>query len=112
MVRRSVEPSGGGPAKRRAFRWWSGEVPAVVEEEQGGKSEVAIAPLAYMGFRPCPYDIINYRRVPYPSVPWNPLFSDEFSTDGNKQPNSPSFIASTAPLVPLTISSSSYRPTL
>ncbi|KAL0905805.1 hypothetical protein M5K25_024243 [Dendrobium thyrsiflorum] len=38
VVRRTVGPSGGGPANCRAFKWWSGGTPVVVEEEQGGKS--------------------------------------------------------------------------
>ncbi|KAL0911389.1 hypothetical protein M5K25_019526 [Dendrobium thyrsiflorum] len=49
VILRNVGPSGGGPTERRAFRWWSGggsgelwrwfgRTPAVVEEEQGGKS--------------------------------------------------------------------------
>ncbi|KAL0910613.1 hypothetical protein M5K25_021613 [Dendrobium thyrsiflorum] len=40
----AVGPSGGGPAKCRAFMWWSGGTPAVVEEEQGGKSGLRSLP--------------------------------------------------------------------
>ncbi|KAL0923933.1 hypothetical protein M5K25_004721 [Dendrobium thyrsiflorum] len=44
VVRRTVGPSGGGPVNCRAFKWWSGGVPAVVEEEQGGQSGLRSLP--------------------------------------------------------------------